>query len=127
MAAVLAPALIRRERWAAPLLDAYHQQLMLSHGRIDTIMSLPEPPELTRLRGLLADDGVTTTTVDDNGLSVVGLDSAQIGRIAADQSIALTELSNHRSTLEQIFMDLTAGAVDYSAHRLNEPVLEVAG
>lgn len=56
-------------------------------------------------------------------MSVVGMDSAEIGRIAADHSIALVELTNCRSTLEQIFIDLTADAVEYATHR---PHAEVA-
>ncbi len=78
-------------------------------------------PELARLRPLLAGDGVTTTTSGPDGLSVVGIDSAGVGRLAADHAIPLSELSNHRSTLEQTFMDLTADSVTYSAHRLTEP------
>ncbi len=88
-------------------------------------------PEVARLRTLLAGDGVTTTTLNEDagGLSVVGLDAAAIGRVAADNAIPLTELTNHHSTLEQIFMDLTADSVDYSAHRLIEqpaPMSEAA-
>ena len=69
-----------------------------------------------RLRGLLAHDGVTVVGDDTGALTVVGLDSATIGRLAADHSIALTELSNQRSTLEQTFMELTADAVEYGSH-----------
>ncbi|MEM9562848.1 MAG: ATP-binding cassette domain-containing protein [Actinomycetota bacterium] len=96
-------------------------------------------PEVGRLRTLLAGDGVTTSTIADvagtngvgpaAGLSVVGLDAATIGRVAADNAIPLTELTNQHSTLEQIFMDLTAESVTYSAHRLIEqpaPLSEVA-
>ncbi len=79
--------------------------------------------ELAPLRRLLTGDGVTTTTVEGDGLAVVGLEAARIGRIAAEHSIALAELTNHRSTLEQTFMDLTHDSVDYTAHRLNEPAL----
>ena len=71
--------------------------------------------EATRLRGLLQRDGVSITSGSDGGLAVVGLDSAEIGRIAADNRIALSGLTNHHSTLEEIFMDLTAHAVDYHA------------
>ena len=72
-----------------------------------------------RLRGLLSRDNVTVTSVETDTLSVVGMNSVAVGRVAADHSIALAELTNCRSTLEQIFMDLTADAVEYGAHRLN--------
>ena len=69
-----------------------------------------------RMRSLLTRDGTTVAGEADDALSVTGMDSIEIGRIAADAGIALSELTNRRSTLEQTFMDLTAGAVEYSAH-----------
>ena len=72
-----------------------------------------------RLRGLLSRNDVTVTSVETDALSVVGMDSAEIGRIAADHSIALAELTNCRSTLEEIFMNLTADAIEYGAHRFH--------
>jgi hypothetical protein len=44
------------------------------------------------------------------------MDSTEIGRVAATNTIALSELTTRHSTLEQTFMDLTAGAVEYSAN-----------
>lgn len=59
------------------------------------------------------------TTTDPDTLSVVGTDSNHVGRLAAQNSIALTQLTDQHSTLEQVFMGLTADAVDYDAHRLH--------
>ncbi|MDJ0768125.1 MAG: ABC transporter ATP-binding protein [Ilumatobacter sp.] len=72
-----------------------------------------------KLRDLMSRDGVSITTTAEPGLTVVGLSSGEIGRIAADHAIALSELTNRRSTLEQTFMDLTADAVEYSAHSVH--------
>jgi ABC-2 type transport system ATP-binding protein len=72
--------------------------------------------ESHRMRSLLTRDGVTVSGEADDALSVTGMDSTEIGRLAADAGIALSELTNRRSTLEQTFMDLTADSVDYSAH-----------
>ena len=69
-----------------------------------------------RMRSLLTRDGTTVTGEGDEALSVTGMDSTLVGHIAADAGIALSELTNRRSTLEQTFMDLTAGSVEYSAH-----------
>ncbi len=68
------------------------------------------------LRSLLARDGVTIRAEDGDGFSVTGMDSVEVGRIAATHSVALFELTTLRSTLEQTFMDLTADSVEYSAH-----------
>lgn len=69
-----------------------------------------------RMRSLLTRDGTTVTGEADDALSVTGMDSTLVGHIAADAGIALSELTNRRSTLEQTFMDLTADSVEYSAH-----------
>lgn len=71
-----------------------------------------------RLRSLLAGDGVTIVSGAGEAFSVTGIDSAEIGRVAAANSIALSELTNHRSSLEETFMSLTSHAVDYNAHSL---------
>lgn len=69
-----------------------------------------------RMRSLLSSDGVAVTGETNGALSVTGMPSTEIGRIAADSGIALSELTNRRSTLEQTFMDLTADSVEYTAH-----------
>ena len=82
--------------------------------------------EADRLRSLLTTDGVTIhhDVADQPGdaardtFSVTGMDSATIGLIAATHGVALSELTVRRSTLEQTFMDLTADAVEYSAHTI---------
>ena len=73
-----------------------------------------------RMRSLLTRDGVTIGSETGDAFSVTGMDSMEIGRLAAANSIALFELTTRRSTLEQTFMDLTAGAVEYSAHTLKD-------
>ncbi len=73
-----------------------------------------------RMRSLLTRDGVTIRSENGGAISVTGIDSTEIGRLAATNSIALSELTNRRSTLEQTFMDLTADAVQYTAHTLTK-------
>ena len=73
-----------------------------------------------RLRSLLSLDGVGVTNRPDGGLVVTGADSTTVGQIAADQGLVLSELTTRTSTLEQIFMDLTADAVEYGAHGVHE-------
>ncbi|AXT86982.1 multidrug ABC transporter ATP-binding protein [Aeromicrobium sp. A1-2] len=71
-----------------------------------------------RMRSLLTRDGVTIRSEPGEAFSVTGLDSMEIGRMAATNAIALSELTTRRSTLEQTFMDLTSHSVEYSAHAL---------
>lgn len=64
--------------------------------------------QATALREPLERAGATVTTGPDRVLSVRGIDSRTIGRIALDARVALDELSPERSGLERTFMELTA-------------------
>ena len=48
--------------------------------------------------------------VDGEAFVVTGVDTAEVGRIAATKGIALTQLTAQESTLEDAFLELTEGA-----------------
>jgi ABC-2 type transport system ATP-binding protein len=58
--------------------------------------------------------------LNDGALSVAGLSSAEIGDIAFSAGIALHELTPQRASLEEVFMDLTADAVEYGHHAMGD-------
>jgi ABC-2 type transport system ATP-binding protein len=58
---------------------------------------------------------------NDEGLTISGLTSDQVGQLAFDAGITIFELTPQRASLEEVFMDLTAGAVEYGAQK-TEPV-----
>lgn len=66
------------------------------------------------LAALRAHQGVVNE-VNDDGLSVSDLTSDQIGQIAFDAGVALYELTPQRASLEEVYMDLTADAVEYGS------------
>ncbi len=70
-------------------------------------------PQARQLAALLVDDRVTVTTDPDGALDVVGLDIEEIGVRAAAASLTLHELTAHRPSLEDAFMNLTEGSVEY--------------
>ncbi len=71
--------------------------------------------ELARaLRG----DGVTVEARPDQGLEVRGLSGPEIGAIALREQIVLHELTPQRASLEQAFMRLTGGSVEFQAGEL---------
>jgi ABC-2 type transport system ATP-binding protein len=72
-------------------------------------------PEAARLRGLLAGPHVAVTEVEAGALVVRGLDPARIGAVARDHHLEIHELSVEAASLEDAFMELTAGAVEYTA------------
>jgi ABC-2 type transport system ATP-binding protein len=76
--------------------------------------------ERDRLRALLSGPDVTVTSTAAEELVVTGLDSRQIGMIAAEHGVPLHELTPQTVSLEEAFMELTKDAVEYhSAHAGN--------
>ncbi len=68
---------------------------------------------LDDLVGLMRADGVDIVSDDRETVSVSGLDAAEIGAIARDNGIALRSLVPEQRSLEDVFMSLTADAVQY--------------
>ena len=69
--------------------------------------------EAPRLRDLLAADGVTVTSTERDLLTVTGLSSSEIGKVAVEARIALVELTPQQASLEETFMELTRDAVEF--------------
>ncbi len=78
-------------------------------------------PEAARLRPLLAGPGVAVASEESTVLEVSGLSSERIGRIAAEAGIALAELTPQHASLEEAFMELTRGAVEFQVRADRTP------
>ena len=75
---------------------------------------LVRSPELDRLRALLAEHGATGFEPRERGaVEVYGLSAEAIGDLAATQQIAIHELTPEQASLEEAFMDLTRGDLEY--------------
>jgi len=81
--------------------------------------------EAPRLRDLLAADGVSVTSTERDLLTVTGLSSAEIGKVAAEASIALIELTPLQVSLEEAFMELTRDSVEFGTP-MQAPMEEVS-
>lgn len=73
-------------------------------------------PEQERLRDALAAGGFTPVEAGNGTLEVDGASSEQLGELAARHQLVLHELSPQRASLEEAFMQMTAGSVEYHAH-----------
>ncbi len=100
------------------LADAPMQDLIdrASHGAV-TVRS----PESGALAGLLRRAGATVEPGEDGALDVAGCTAEQVGRIAAGSGIVLHHLSSQRSSLEDAYLQLTAGEVEYRSRSLPDP------
>ena len=72
-------------------------------------------PHAAHLRGLLTGPGVTVSQPEAGVLVVRGLDAARIGALARSNQLEIHELATEQASLEEVFMELTSGAVEYHA------------
>jgi ABC-2 type transport system ATP-binding protein len=101
------------------LADTPMSEFIAQNSRTYVRLRTPEPE---KLRDALHGEGVTPKTSGDGSLEAEGVEAARIGELAARQGIVLHELSPQQASLEEAFMRLTAGAVEYHAHTTGEPV-----
>lgn len=73
-------------------------------------------PQQERLRDVLHAVGLTAVESGNGTLEIDGATTEQLGELAAKHRIVLHELSAQRASLEEAFMQMTAGAVEYHAH-----------
>jgi ABC-2 type transport system ATP-binding protein len=67
------------------------------------------------LTALLRSPGVSVAPADDGALAVSGMPAAQIGAAAAAAGITVLELATEQTSLEDAFVDLTRGEVEFRA------------
>lgn len=83
--------------------------------RLSVVVRTPQPAELT---AVLTAAGATVEPEGSAGngkLTVTGLPAERIGALALDNRILLHELTTRTASLEEAFMELTAGSVEYLA------------
>ena len=66
-------------------------------------------PEAPRLRELLSAAGMRVSEVENGALTVNDAAAERVGEIAAANGVVLHELVTERATLEEAFLELTAG------------------
>jgi len=74
---------------------------------------LVRTPDQARLRELVIDEGGAVKQDEDGAMIVTGLPAPRIGELAAGASLVLHELTPRLPSLEEAFMELTAGSVEY--------------
>jgi ABC-2 type transport system ATP-binding protein len=73
-------------------------------------------PQPERLLDVLHEAGITAVEGGGGAFEVDGEKPERIGELAAQQQVVLHELSPQQASLEEAFMRLTAGSVEYHAH-----------
>lgn len=84
------------------------------------LVRTPQYAELTELLGRR--EGVTVSPGETVGqLTVTGMDATALGDLAFDNGFRLHELSNRVATLEEAFLEATAGSEEFLAHEVLPP------
>jgi ABC-2 type transport system ATP-binding protein len=100
--------------------------IVIGRGRLIAQMSVDElvsgstqsfvrvrSPDMTRLQTIVAAAGAAAVVEPDGSLTVRNLTAAQIGDAAATGGVVLHELSPQSASLEEAFMELTEGSIEY--------------
>ncbi|MEU9740713.1 ATP-binding cassette domain-containing protein [Micromonospora chersina] len=74
----------------------------------------PEPTGLAALEARLAAEGATVDA-DEDVLTVTGVTAGRVGDLAYELGVRLHELTPVAASLEEAFLELTAGSVEYAA------------
>ncbi len=70
-------------------------------------------PQSDKLAALLKAQGIVAVGQPDNTLSVTGATCEVVGDLAGANGLTLHELTVHKASLEETFMELTRDSVDY--------------
>jgi ABC-2 type transport system ATP-binding protein len=76
--------------------------------------------EAAQAASVLAGAGATVTPSGPQTLTVSGLPAARIVAVLSDNGVAFSEVAAHRASLEEAYLELTAGAADYRAAAAEE-------
>jgi ABC-2 type transport system ATP-binding protein len=64
---------------------------------------------------VLANAGATVTASDRETLTVSGLPAERVVALLGERGLPVTEVAQHRASLEEAYMELTRDALDYEA------------
>ncbi|MEV6103344.1 ATP-binding cassette domain-containing protein [Streptomyces sp. NPDC051940] len=97
------------------LADTTVEEFVASAGRDEVTL---RSPQTGRLAELLRGPGVRITSTGPGALTVTGTTPEDIGLTAAAHGVPVFELTPHRVSLEEAFMDLTRESVEYHAQEV---------
>jgi ABC-2 type transport system ATP-binding protein len=68
----------------------------------------------TEAMNVLAHAGATVMVTDRDTVTISGLQTEQVMALLSESGVPFSEISAHRATLEEAYMDLTRDAVEFS-------------
>ncbi len=92
--------------------DAPTSEVLAGSGRHAVRVRTSDPEELGRALGRM---GASVDRLDDGALVVTGVPTEAIGDLARKVDLTVHELTELSSSLEQVYLELTADSLDYAA------------
>jgi ABC-2 type transport system ATP-binding protein len=77
-------------------------------------------PGRSEAMAVLANAGATVTAGDRETLTVSGLPADRVVALLGERGLPVMEVTQHRASLEEAYMELTRDALDYEAVTLEE-------
>jgi ABC-2 type transport system ATP-binding protein len=81
-----------------------------------TIRTQARPDAMT----VLTHAGATVAATDRDVLTVAGLSAAHVVTLLTEAGVGFSEVSAHRATLEEAYMEMTRNAVEFRAQPVEE-------
>ncbi|MFC6013485.1 ABC transporter ATP-binding protein [Nocardia lasii] len=81
-------------------------------------------PQLDQLRSLLTSHGMTVKEDGNAALIVAGVIPDEVGKLAGENNVTLYELAPQQASLEEAFMRMTGGAVQYHGESFDQLSLD---
>ena len=100
--------------------DCTIEEFIAANSQRTVRVRTPQPDLLAKL---VATARAGVREGGDGSIVISGLDPDQVGDLAYDNQVRLHELSPVHASLEQAFMELTAGSVQFHAGVPEQPVL----
>jgi ABC-2 type transport system ATP-binding protein len=77
---------------------------------------LVRAPHHAKLEKVLKAQKITFTKNSDGNLQIMGVKTDDVGKLAFQAGVELHELSGRSASLEEAFLELTAGSEEFSSH-----------
>lgn len=93
--------------------DTSIKELLSSNGHSTIFVRSGNQAKLEKI----LDQHRTAYTKSDGGLKITGVKTDEIGQIAFTAGVPILELANHSASLEEVFLEITAGAQEYQTKK----------
>ncbi|WP_431031763.1 ATP-binding cassette domain-containing protein [Streptomyces sp. P6-2-1] len=94
------------------LVDSPMNEFIVQHSRASVTARVSDPEAL---KNALDTEGIRSERLPDGRIEALDVTPERVGELASDRRIAVYEMARRTASLEEAFMELTAGQTEYRA------------